>query len=80
MLQKQPSYSKLVVTSVLSDSLRPAMDCSSQALLFMGFPRQKYWSGLPLPSSGNLPNPGIKPTSPALKVDSLLAEPLGKAF
>ena len=56
------------------------MDCSPQALLFMGFPKQKYWSGLPLPSPGNLPNPGIKPTSPALKVDYLLAEPLGTSF
>ena len=37
-----------------------------QATLSMGFPRQEYWSGLPFPSSGHLPNPGIKPASPAL--------------
>ena len=37
----------------------------------MGFPRQEYWSGLPFPSPGDLPDPGIEPTSPALKVDSL---------
>ena len=37
-----------------------------QAPLFMGFPRQEYWSGLPFPPLGNSPNPGIKPTSPAL--------------
>ena len=37
----------------------------------MGFSRQEYWSGLPFPSSGNLPNPGIKLSSPALPVDSL---------
>ena len=52
-----------------------------QTPLSMGFFRQEYWSGLPFPSPGNLPNPGIEPTSPvspALKVDSLLAEPLGK--
>ena len=36
--------------------------CSHQAPLSMGFPRQEYWSGLPLPSPGALPNPGIKPT------------------
>ena len=42
-----------------------------QAPLFMGFFRQEYWSGLPLPSPGNLPNPGINPGSPTLKVDSL---------
>ena len=52
-----------------------------QTPLSMGFFRQEYWSGLPFPSPGNLPNPGIEPVSPvspALKVDSLLAEPLGK--
>ena len=43
-----------------------------QAPLSMGFPRQEHWSGLPPPSAGDLPNPGIKPTSPALKADSLL--------
>ena len=35
---------------------------------------QEYWSGLPFPSSGDLPNPGIKPRSPALQTDSLLTE------
>ena len=44
----------------------------------MGFPRQEYWSGLPCPPPGNLPNPGIKPRSPAMQVDSLPAEPPGK--
>ena len=43
-----------------------------QASLFMEFLRQEYWSGLPFPSSGDLPNPGIKPESPALQMDSLL--------
>ena len=37
-----------------------------QALLFMRFPRQEYWSRLPFPSLGDLPDPGIKPSSPAL--------------
>ena len=42
------------------------MDCvACQAPLSMGFSRQKYWSGLPCPLPGDLPNPGIKPTSPA---------------
>ena len=45
---------------------------SHQAPLSMGFSRQEYWSELPFPSPGNLPYPGIKPTSPALQVDSLL--------
>ena len=39
-----------------------------QAPLTMGFSRQEYWSGLPLPSPGDLPYPGIKPRSPALQV------------
>ena len=37
-----------------------------QAPLSMGFPRQEYWSGLPCPPPGDLPNPGIEPMSPAL--------------
>ena len=49
-----------------------------QALLFMGFPRQGYWSGLPFPSPGDRPNPGIEPESPALQVDALPSEPPGK--
>ena len=47
----------------------------------MGFSSQENWSGLPRPPPGDLPNPGIElmsPVSPALQVDSLPAEPLGK--
>ena len=50
-----------------------------QAPLSMEFPRQEYWSGLPFTSPGDLPEPGIKPRSPALQVDSLLTKPPGKA-
>ena len=49
-----------------------------QAPLSMEFSRQEYWSGLPCPSPGDLSNPGIKPGSSALQVDSLLSESLGK--
>ena len=49
-----------------------------QAPLSMGFSRQAYWSGLPFPCSGDLPNPGIKPASPTLLVDSLPHEPSGR--
>ena len=49
-----------------------------QAPLSMGFSRQGYWSGLPFPSPGDLPNPGIEPGSPALLVDALPPEPPGK--
>ena len=41
-----------------------------QASLSMGFSRRKYWSGLPFPSPGDLPNPGIEPRSPALEADA----------
>ena len=44
----------------------------------MEFFRQEYWSGLLLPSPGDIPNPGIEPRSPALQADSLPFEPPGK--
>ena len=44
----------------------------------MEFSRQEYWSGLPFPSPGDLPNLGIKPGSPTLQADALLSEPPGK--
>ena len=44
----------------------------------MGFPKLEYWSGLPFPPPGNLPDPEIEPASPALQVDSLPLEPRGK--
>ena len=50
-----------------------------KAPLSMGFFRQEYWSGLPFPSPGDLPNPGIDPGSPALQADALPSEPSGKA-
>ena len=43
----------------------------------MGFSRQKYWSWLPFPFPGDLPNLGVKPRSPAMQVDSLPSEPQG---
>ena len=49
-----------------------------QAPLTMEFSRQECWSGLPFPSLGDLPNPGIEPRSPALQADALPSEPPGK--
>ena len=49
-----------------------------QAPLSMGFSRQEYWSGLPSPSPGDLPDPGIESWSPALQADSLPTELQGK--
>ena len=51
-----------------------------QVPLSMGFSRQEYWSGLPFPSPGDLPNPGIKPGSHALQESSLPTELQGKPF
>ena len=49
-----------------------------QGPLSMGFSRQEYWSGLPFPSPGDLPHPGIEPRSPALQANSLPSELPGK--
>ena len=51
-----------------------------QAPLSMGFSRQEDWSGLPFPSPADLPNPGVRPRSPALQAESLLSEPPGKPY
>ena len=70
------------VCSVMSDSATP-WSVACQATLSIGFSRQEYWSGLPLPPPGDLPDPGIKPVSlahisHALQSDSLHTEPSGK--
>ena len=65
------------VTSVVSNSVTQ-WTVACQTPLSMGFPRQEYWSGLPFPSPGLLPDPGIEPGSPALQADSLASEPPGK--
>ena len=49
-----------------------------QAPPSMGFSRQEYWSGLPFPSPGDLPNPGIEPRPPVLQAEALTSEPPGK--
>ena len=64
--------SESVSRSFMSVSLRPHG-------LSMEFPRQEYWSALPFPSPGDLPDPGIKHRSPALEADSLTSEPPGKS-
>ena len=61
----------------MSDSVDP-WTVAHQAPLSMGFSRQEYWSGLPCPLSGSLPDPGIEPRSSTLQAESLLSEPLGK--
>ena len=59
------------------ETLCDFMDCNPPGSSVHGIFRQEYWSGLPFPSPGDLPDPGIEPRSPALEVDSLLSEPPG---
>ena len=54
------------------------MTVAHQALLSMRFPRQEYWSGLPFPPPGDLPNPRTEPVSPALAGGFFTTEPPGK--
>ena len=63
--------------SVVSDSVTP-WTVAYQAPPSMGFSRQEYWSGLPFPSPGDLPDPGIEPGSPAFQADALTSEPPGQ--
>ena len=68
----------------MSDSFATPWPIARQAPLSIGFPRQEYWSGLPFPSLGGLPDPGIEPVSPASQAASCIAggffttEPPGK--
>ena len=63
--------------SPVSDSATPGT-VALQARLSMGFSRREYWSGLPFPPPGDLPDPEIEPRSPALQADALPSEPPGK--
>ena len=69
---------EMVCRAVLSPIWLLDPRAARQAPLSLGFPRQEYWSGLPFPSPGDLPHPGIKPVSPALQADFLPCEPPGK--
>ena len=60
-----------IVYTVISDSFATLWTIAHQAPLSLVFPRQENWTGLPFPSPGDVSNPGIKPVSPALQVDSL---------
>ena len=63
----------------MSNSSAIPWTVAHQAPLSMRFPRQGYWCGLPFPSPGDLPNPGIEPMSPPLAGGFFTTEPLGKA-
>ena len=63
----------------LCPTLCDPMDCSLSGFSIHRFSRQECWSGLPFPSPGDLPNPGIEPGSPTLQADALPSEPPGKS-
>ena len=67
----------VLVTQLCPNHCDP-MDCSPPGSFVHEFSRQEYYSGLPFPFPGDLPNPGIKSGSPALQADSLPSEPPGK--
>ena len=71
-------YMCILSHSIVSNSFVTPWTTAHQAPLSMGFPRQEYWSGLPFPSPGDLPNPGIEPRSSTLEADALTSEPPGK--
>ena len=73
-----PRLHKTVNCSVVSDSLGPPWAIAHHATLFIEFPRQEYWNGLPFPSLRDLSDLGIETESPSLQADSLLSEPPGK--
>ena len=64
----------------MSDSFATPWTVAHQTPLSMGFSRQEYWSGLPLPSTRDLPDPGMEPGSPALQADSSPSEPVGDGY
>ena len=69
-----PGNSKVREVTQSCPTLCNPMDCSYQAPLSMGFSRQEYWSGVPSPSPGDLPDPGVKAGSPVLQADTLPSE------
>ena len=71
-------YSGLVGLVAQSCLIANTWTVAQQALLSMGFPRQESWCGLPFPSPGDLPDPGIKPGYSSSQADSLPSEPPGK--
>ena len=68
----------VLITVVINTDSVTSWTLARQVPLPMGFSRQEYWSGLPFPSPGDLPNSGIEPRSPTLWTDSLSSEPPGK--
>ena len=80
-IQLTPRFPLFLVSGLVTKScptLETPWTIARQDPLSIRFPRQEYWSGLPLLSPEDLPNPGIKPESPALQADPLATELQGK--
>ena len=77
LMQRPEGRGHACALSVVSNSVTP-WTVAHQAPPSMGFSRQEYWSGLPCPPSGDLPNPGVKPVSPALAGGFFTTEEPGK--
>ena len=81
VIQKEMmELSSLSIVTKLYPTLATPWTVACQAPPSVGISRQQYWSRLPFPSLGDLPDPGIKPGSPALQADSLPTELRGKPF
>ena len=72
------SLCAMLSCSEMSDSLQSHGLQPTRLLCLQGLSRQEYWSGLPYPPPGDLPNPRIEPRSPTLQADSLQSEPPGE--
>ena len=77
LMQRPEGRGHACALSVVSNFVTP-WTVAHQAPPSMGFSRQEYWSGLPCPPSGDLPNPGVKPVSPALAGGFFTTEEPGK--
>ena len=78
MEDKRCKIGKKELVTQSCPTLASSWSVAHQASLSMGFSRPEYWSGQPFHSPGDLPDPRIKPGSPALQTDSLPSEPPGK--
>ena len=76
--EKAESVNPSCCCSAVSDSFVTLWTVAHQAPLSLGFPRQEYWTGLPFPSPGDLPKPGIEPMSAELASGFSITEPPGK--
>ena len=74
LIDRVPDELWMEVPDIVQGTRPSPWTIACQAPLSMGFSRQEYWSGLPLPSPGDLSNSGIEPGSPSLQADSLSTE------